>query len=422
MVFIVAVENSEAAATPDRAWWQWLLTCTVLPLGLSAPFGTTILGSIALAQIRRSAGRIYGLGLALCDVLLFPLLLVDAVIWYLIAVLLRGHLMEATSKSALWVADISPILFAAVVIVVVDRLLILFAWRTACEPTASRLLGGGSTGFPLPKGSGSERQVRSPAIALIVTSLANYFLIFVAVVLALPFAAFPQGTRPELFLMHWVIRAVGSAVILVGALKMQRLESLWLARMASVTAIFIGPAYPVGLPAGLWSLVVLSRPEVVMAFRVRRQASPHQGRRSWLTSKIVWPVLVILVLAFLVVAFMRREQQEAEARRSEIEAQQIARAPAEQFQKARSARDLVTAELKGDQAEVARARLKAAEAELAILQARYDAGTATAERYQKAKKRAGNIASAALNGDQAEVAGAQTQGGRGRLGDCAGAP
>ena len=47
---------------------------TLLPLGLLAPFGTTTLGVIALGQIRRSSGRLYGLGLALFDALVFPLL------------------------------------------------------------------------------------------------------------------------------------------------------------------------------------------------------------------------------------------------------------------------------------------------------------------------------------------------------------
>lgn len=62
------------------AWWQVALAITLLPLGALAPFGTTILGAVAIAQIRRSGGRLYGLGLAAADTLLFPLLLVFGVI------------------------------------------------------------------------------------------------------------------------------------------------------------------------------------------------------------------------------------------------------------------------------------------------------------------------------------------------------
>ncbi len=45
--------------------------------GFAAPFGTTILGAVSLRQIRRSAGRLCGLGLALFDALLYPLLVLD---------------------------------------------------------------------------------------------------------------------------------------------------------------------------------------------------------------------------------------------------------------------------------------------------------------------------------------------------------
>ncbi len=51
----------------------------VLPAAL-APLGATILGWIAVVQIRRSAGRLSGLGLAVFDGLLFPLLALDALV------------------------------------------------------------------------------------------------------------------------------------------------------------------------------------------------------------------------------------------------------------------------------------------------------------------------------------------------------
>ena len=65
---------------PGPAWWQILLMFTLLPLGIAAPFGTTILGWIAVSQINRSAGRLYGRGLAVADGLLFPLLVLDSLI------------------------------------------------------------------------------------------------------------------------------------------------------------------------------------------------------------------------------------------------------------------------------------------------------------------------------------------------------
>ncbi len=54
----------------------------VIIAALMAPFGTTILGWVAVSQIRHSRGRLYGTGLALFDGLFFPLLILD---WLVLA-------------------------------------------------------------------------------------------------------------------------------------------------------------------------------------------------------------------------------------------------------------------------------------------------------------------------------------------------
>jgi tRNA A-37 threonylcarbamoyl transferase component Bud32 len=66
--------------SPNPGWWQLLLLIPALIVGVAGPFGTTILGWVAVVQIRRSAGRIHGLSLALFDSLLFPLMTLSAVI------------------------------------------------------------------------------------------------------------------------------------------------------------------------------------------------------------------------------------------------------------------------------------------------------------------------------------------------------
>jgi serine/threonine protein kinase len=63
-------------APSDPEWWQLALRFTLLPLGVLAPFGTTLLGTVAIAQIKRSNGKLYGLRLAAADALLFPLIVV----------------------------------------------------------------------------------------------------------------------------------------------------------------------------------------------------------------------------------------------------------------------------------------------------------------------------------------------------------
>jgi hypothetical protein len=55
-------------------------------LSLAGCLGTTILGWTAISHIRRSAGRIYGLGLAAFDALLFPLLALDGFLFFLLMI------------------------------------------------------------------------------------------------------------------------------------------------------------------------------------------------------------------------------------------------------------------------------------------------------------------------------------------------
>ena len=64
-------------------WWKMIYVVFVAPVmfaAVTAPVGTTILGWIAVSQIRRSSGKLYGMGLALFDGLFFPLLALDALI------------------------------------------------------------------------------------------------------------------------------------------------------------------------------------------------------------------------------------------------------------------------------------------------------------------------------------------------------
>jgi tRNA A-37 threonylcarbamoyl transferase component Bud32 len=54
---------------------------------ITAPVGGTLLGWIAVSQIRRSAGKLYGMWLAVFDGLFFPLLIIDGLVgglWFLV--------------------------------------------------------------------------------------------------------------------------------------------------------------------------------------------------------------------------------------------------------------------------------------------------------------------------------------------------
>lgn len=83
-IVAVPVQVEAGAEPPGPAWWQIALAVTLLPLGLTAPLGTTVCGAISLTQIRHSGGRLYGLGLAVFDLLLYPLLVLNALIGFVV--------------------------------------------------------------------------------------------------------------------------------------------------------------------------------------------------------------------------------------------------------------------------------------------------------------------------------------------------
>ena len=65
---------------PGLLIFKWVLASVYV----TAPLGTTVLGWIAMLQIRRSAGKLYGLRLAVFDGMLFPLLALDyGIAWFL---------------------------------------------------------------------------------------------------------------------------------------------------------------------------------------------------------------------------------------------------------------------------------------------------------------------------------------------------
>ncbi|MCB1211210.1 MAG: hypothetical protein KDK97_17935, partial [Verrucomicrobiales bacterium] len=79
-VAMASYQRRGGSSATDPEWWQLAILIPALILGVSAPFGTTILGWVAVSQIRRSAGRIRGLPLAVFDGLLFPLMALSSVI------------------------------------------------------------------------------------------------------------------------------------------------------------------------------------------------------------------------------------------------------------------------------------------------------------------------------------------------------
>jgi len=150
----------------ERVFLYWRETVTLLCWG--AAFAATFLGWIAVSQIRRSAGRIYGLGLAVFDGLLFPLLTLDFVI-YLFASHWQGVwivALEESEASPVSQVVVVRLLFRIVVFVtcaLVDLFVIRAIWRAVNKAAA--------TGQPAPASASKKKSVWR-RLALVVILLA----------------------------------------------------------------------------------------------------------------------------------------------------------------------------------------------------------------------------------------------------------
>jgi hypothetical protein len=95
--------------------------------------------------------------------------------------------------------------------------------------------------------------------------------------------------EPDFFLAILFIVAINVAVAFFGitmilaGLRVMRLRSHGLAIIASILAI-VSPACLVGLPVGIWALVVLTRQDVRAAFGQKRRMKPALGATAGLSS------------------------------------------------------------------------------------------------------------------------------------------
>ena len=171
LVFLtVRVVPAGPYSPPVPLVWANPLLLSLLPLGLTAPFDTTLLGWLAIAQIHRSAGRLYGLGLAFVDGMLFPLLaLAGLLAWFwwwfysdpLMHMIAAGppgtvHVISSFHRFVLNNIGALTVLVAVASSVAAGFFLIRWAWRKANTP-----LNGWAEPSVAPEGPSPARQ--SPA-------------------------------------------------------------------------------------------------------------------------------------------------------------------------------------------------------------------------------------------------------------------
>ena len=128
------------------------------------------------------------------------------------------------------------------------------------------------------------RQVKGPAIALVVTAIIGLMLVAAGLVInVLMLSGVQTGLQqindPQvqkllstmgggLGIVQDIISGVAGFIVLMGAFKMQKLQSHQFALTAGIVAMLpcISPCCVFGLPAGIWALVILNKPEVKSQF------------------------------------------------------------------------------------------------------------------------------------------------------------
>jgi len=132
----------QVAARPWRPTGQVLpnqpaeLVAGLLILGgVLCAFCFILLGWVAISQIRRSPGKLYGMGLAVFDGLLFPLLALDGVVWFFVELILMCIQLWLRLNGGLLLLLVP--LTAIPVAAILDFLIFRRVWRAVNKPSPS---------------------------------------------------------------------------------------------------------------------------------------------------------------------------------------------------------------------------------------------------------------------------------------------
>ena len=284
IAFVLMLCNATAKSGDYHgpAWWQLLMMIVLGGLGITAPFGTTILGWIAVAQIRRSAGKLFGLGLAVFDGLLFPLLLLDGICVGVLVGLSRIFVELYANFSNVNNPQVSPPfvtrlanllsqhpeitwLVAVLLVLIVDFLIILAVWRAVNKSPNP----DGAAVPTVPHEQKLQRKLRVFSVGLLVVGAANA-LMFLSGGLGLLGAFAYKGLpmQASLGFLPLALFFIMSILVILGAVQILRLRSYALAVTGSILAIMtFSPLLPLGIGFGLGCLLMLFKPGVRQFFQ-----------------------------------------------------------------------------------------------------------------------------------------------------------
>lgn len=147
-------------------------------------------------------------------------------------------------------------------------------------PVPANLGAPAAPGMPLPmvaNPAAAQAMVNGPAIFMMVLAIIMILLQLLGAVLNLTGGAIAADLPPEIRdkilaqgafgLVQNVVVIIINIIILIGSIKMKKCQSYGLAMAASILCILCDwGCCCLGLGAGIWSIVVLCKPEVKAAF------------------------------------------------------------------------------------------------------------------------------------------------------------
>ncbi len=123
-------------------------------------------------------------------------------------------------------------------------------------------------------------QVQGPAAALIVSALIGFahWVVFPIALAADGQFRGPDGEAASLALFFGAILAfVGGGLILIGATRLRQFRDYTLVVVAAILAMLPWSShFLIGIPAGIWALRTLSRPEVRAAFAAKLRSGAEK--------------------------------------------------------------------------------------------------------------------------------------------------
>ena len=118
----------------------------------------------------------------------------------------------------------------------------------------------------------AQSRIRGPAIGIVMTGIANVFAIStVCVVQIIAHHQANRGEPAQVFAAALIIGVIIGVLQVFGAWAMSRLRWYSLAVAVSILSLLISPGNLIGLPIGIWALVMLTHSDVRMAFRRQKQ-------------------------------------------------------------------------------------------------------------------------------------------------------